>query len=362
MKKKMIVILVFLILVSSVLALNSDFNNDNKVDFDDFFLFADNFQKQITKENEKFDLNKNKKIDVEDFFIFAEEFDKGKVKNSDFDNNGCIDNKDLEVAVKELKIIYDQKAKYGFTTVGDYPDDFSAESSDESYKNEIQLLINKYDLNNDGFIFSIQGDLRDDKVNLAKKDLEIFNNDLGKGCARDEFSTKPADIKLLRAYHFDYEKFRNKKTDFLVGSERKYRLKINADEIISDNDTFEFSDEEYEAISREDGFVAQSLGSNTILFVFQAPSDAKNIAVNYIFKSGHDVGYGAYLYPKVNDGFDTYAYKIGETKINFNGYGAGNGEVNLPVENGKGYLITGSGLLAPPANQHYYFIDRIGVV
>ena len=222
-------------------------------------------------------------------------------------------------------------------------------------KEKQHSLVDKYDLNSDGYIFSIEGELREDEVNLAKKDLELFNKELGKGCATGKVSTKPADIKLLRAYHFDYEKFRNKKTDFLVGSERKYRLKINADEIISDNDTFEFSDEEYEAIAREDGFVAQSLGSNTILFVFQAPSDAKNIAVNYIFKSGHDVGYGAYLYPKLNDGFDTYAYKIGETKLNFNGYGAGNGEVNLPVENGKGYLIAGS------RSQYYFFIDRIGV-
>ena len=355
MQKWVITFCLIVLLASSVLAINSDFNNDNKVDFDDFFLFADNYQKNLNKDNEKFDLDKNKKINVEDFFIFAEDFENGKVKDSDFDNNGCIDNKDLEVAVKELKIIYDQKARYSFSDIGNYPSDFSVKSEDKSYSNEIQKLIDKYDLNNDGFIFSIVGDLGEDEVNLAKKDLELFNKELGKGCATGKVSTKPADIKLLRAYHFDYEKFRDKEIDFLVGKERKYRLKVNADEIINDKDTFEFSDEEYEAIAREDGFVAQSLGSNTILFVFQAPSDAKNIAVNYIFKSGHDVGYGAYLYPKVNDGFDTYAYKIGETKLNFNGYGAGNGEVNLPVENGKGYLIAGS------RSQYYFFIDRIGV-
>ncbi len=37
MIKKRFVVLVFLILVSSVYA-NSDFNNDGKVDFEDFFL------------------------------------------------------------------------------------------------------------------------------------------------------------------------------------------------------------------------------------------------------------------------------------------------------------------------------------
>ena len=78
MLKKRAVVLVLLILVSSVFAVNSDFNNDGKVDFDDFFLFADNFQKSVNENNEKFDLDKNKRIDVEDFFIFAEDFEKGK--------------------------------------------------------------------------------------------------------------------------------------------------------------------------------------------------------------------------------------------------------------------------------------------
>lgn len=365
MGKKRIIILVFLILVSSVFAINSDFNNDGKVDFDDFFLFADNFQKEVNKDNEKFDLDKNKKIDVEDFFIFADEFEKGKVAKSrtglaktvelvgDFDGSGCVDNKDLELANKELKIIYDQKARYSFSDIGNYPDDFNIKSDDKSYSNEIKRLADKYDLNNDGLIFSIVGELREDKVNLAKKDLELFNKDLGKGCAMGEtgeVSTKPVDLKLLRVYHFDYEKFIGKfdaKTD---------RLKVNAKDIVNDKDSFEFSDEEYEAIAREDGFVAQSLGSNTVLFVFKAPTDAEKITVNYVLKSGHDVGYGTYLYPRFQDGFDTYAYKTGETRINFNGYGAGNGEVNLPVENGKAYLIADS------RSQYYFFIDRIGAV
>ena len=344
--------------------MNSDFNNDNKVDFDDFFLFADNFQKEVNKDNEKFDLDKNGKIDVEDFFLFAEDFEKGKEAKpktgfaktgeeliGDFDDSGCVDNKDLEFAVKEIKIIYDQKSRYGFSNIGNYPNDFNVKSDDKSYSSEIQKLTDKYDLNSDGFIFSIQGDLRDDKVNLAKKDLELFNKELGKGCATGEVSTKPADFKLLRAYHFDYEKFRDKydaKAD---------RLKVNAGEIVRDKDTFEFSDEEYEAIVREDGFVAQSLGSNTVLFVFQAPSDAKNIDVASVFKSGYSqIGYGVYLYPKLNDGFDTYAYKRGETQASFTGYGVSSTETRIPVENGKAYLISDS------RGNYYYYVDKVGVV
>ena len=42
MQKWVITFCLIVLLASSVLAINSDFNNDNKVDFDDFFLFADN--------------------------------------------------------------------------------------------------------------------------------------------------------------------------------------------------------------------------------------------------------------------------------------------------------------------------------
>ncbi len=369
MKKKRLVILVFLILVSSAFALNSDFNNDGKVDLDDFFLFADNFQKEVNKDNEKFDLDKNNKIDVEDFFIFADEFEKGKVAKpraglaktgeeltGDFDSSGCVDNKDLEFAVKEFKLIYEQKSRYGFSITGNYPNDFGVKSDDKGYSNEIQKLIDKYDLNNDNYIFSLIGDPREDKVNLAKKDLEVFNKELGKGCVK-EVSLKPADLKLLRAYHFNYEKFRSKETNFLDGRERKYRLKINAEEIISDPETFEFSDEEYEAIAREDGFVAQSLGSDTILFVFQAPRDAKQIDISSVFKSGYEqIGYNVYLYPKLSDGFDTYAYKIGETQARFTGYGVSATDTIVPVENGKAYLISDS------KGDYYYYLDRVGIV
>ncbi|MBI2507404.1 hypothetical protein HYV89_00435 [Candidatus Woesearchaeota archaeon] len=334
MLKKGALIFIFLILISAAFALNSDFNNDGKVDFDDFFLFADNYQKNVNKDNEKFDLDKNRKIDVEDFFIFAEDFDKGKLIG-DFDNNGCVDEKDFEKAdadIEELRKQYN-----------------AGKLSASTYAN----MLKKYDFDND-------------KLFWSEKDKEVLRSYFGEGCKLPEESksiyslgdeaTKPTDFKLLRAYHFNYDKFRDK------WDQKKDRLRVTADEVIKDDETFEFSDEEYEAIAREDGFVAQSLGSNTELFVFQAPDGAKEITVSYLFKSGHNVGYGAGLWPKLKDGFDTYAYKIGETRINFNGYGAGSGEVKVPVENGKAYLIAGSGTSTWPASQYYYYIDRIGVV
>ena len=331
MIKKRFVVLVFLILVSSVYA-NSDFNNDGKVDFNDFFLFADNFQKSVSKENEKFDLDRNKKIDVEDFFIFADEFDKKRLIG-DFDNNGCVDEKDLKRADSDIVVLrneYDAK-----------------KISDVFYANALK----KYDLDND-------------KTFWGNNDKDIVKDNFGEGCKKETASTsdlgdaaKPAvDLKLLRAYHFNLDKFRNN------WDSNKDRLRVGAEEIINDNETFEFSDEEYEAIAKEDGFVAQSLGSNTELFVFQAPSDVDKITVSYVFKSGHNLGYGAGLWPKLKDGFDTYGWKIGETKVDFNGYGAGRGELKLEVEDGKAYLITGSGLRTWPASQYYYFIDRVGAV
>ena len=53
-----------------------DFVENGRVDYDDFFLFSDNFG--LTNENEnfedKFDLDSDNIISVEDFFIFADEF------------------------------------------------------------------------------------------------------------------------------------------------------------------------------------------------------------------------------------------------------------------------------------------------
>ena len=49
---------------------SSDFNDDGKVDFDDFFLFAGAFGSS----GAKFDLSGNGKVDFDDFFLFAQRF------------------------------------------------------------------------------------------------------------------------------------------------------------------------------------------------------------------------------------------------------------------------------------------------
>ncbi len=53
-----------------------DFSDDGKVDFDDFFMFADIFGQAKTKSREKFDLDWDGKIDFNDFFLFADAFGK----------------------------------------------------------------------------------------------------------------------------------------------------------------------------------------------------------------------------------------------------------------------------------------------
>src|SRR3989338_2658279 len=99
MLKRGVLIFVFLILISVVFALNSDFNNDNKIDFDDFFLFAEEYGKNVDANNVRFDLDGNNKIDVEDFFIFADEL--GKLIG-DFNKDNCVDQKDLDLANNEI--------------------------------------------------------------------------------------------------------------------------------------------------------------------------------------------------------------------------------------------------------------------
>ncbi|MBI2506043.1 MAG: fibronectin type III domain-containing protein [Candidatus Latescibacteria bacterium] len=56
--------------------LAGDFNSDKTVNFDDFFLFADNFGKSATGEAAKFDLSKSGNVDFDDFFLFADNFGK----------------------------------------------------------------------------------------------------------------------------------------------------------------------------------------------------------------------------------------------------------------------------------------------
>jgi uncharacterized protein (DUF2141 family) len=54
--------------------LSPDFNGDGRVDFDDFFLFAEKFGQKATGAAARFDLDGNGEIDFNDFFLFAEKF------------------------------------------------------------------------------------------------------------------------------------------------------------------------------------------------------------------------------------------------------------------------------------------------
>ncbi len=53
-----------------------DFNSDKTVNFDDFFIFADNFGKSASGEAAVFDLSASGSVDFDDFFIFADNFGK----------------------------------------------------------------------------------------------------------------------------------------------------------------------------------------------------------------------------------------------------------------------------------------------
>ena len=67
-------------------ALVSDFNYDNVVDFEDFFLFADQFGTTPDSPNwdSRFDINQDgaslNRVDFEDFFVFAEQFGSAAAK------------------------------------------------------------------------------------------------------------------------------------------------------------------------------------------------------------------------------------------------------------------------------------------
>ena len=214
MKRKRLIILVFLVLASSVFALNSDFNNDNKIDLDDFFLFADQYGKNTDANNMKFDLDKNGKIDVEDFFIFADHFGK---PIGDFDNNGCVDQRDLDLANRELNGAYDAKEE-NWNPTGSYPDDFGIGPRSDAiglrpnYYTKIRPVVLKYDLNGDFYVFSLPP--RGNNVTLAKKDLEIFNKVLGAGCKREEVLTKPG----VDCSAYEKEEQRNECWIILAGS------------------------------------------------------------------------------------------------------------------------------------------------
>ena len=77
MLKRGVLVLVLLVLISagsSQSSLNGDFNNDCAVDFKDFLLFSQNFDKLVSSSNNKYDLDNNGYININDFFIFADDY------------------------------------------------------------------------------------------------------------------------------------------------------------------------------------------------------------------------------------------------------------------------------------------------
>ena len=65
--------------ISEVSITPSDFSRDNKVDFDDFFAFADHFGTDSSNPewNRVFDITYDNKVDFDDFFVFADQFGEG---------------------------------------------------------------------------------------------------------------------------------------------------------------------------------------------------------------------------------------------------------------------------------------------
>ena len=58
-------------------AVTSDFNGDQEVNFNDFFLFAEVFGQSAQGAALGFDLDGSGKVDFPDFFLFAENFGQG---------------------------------------------------------------------------------------------------------------------------------------------------------------------------------------------------------------------------------------------------------------------------------------------
>ena len=79
-ERKYIFWAIVILFSSSVFAFSSDFDNNQCVDLDDFFLFAEQYEKGTTNDNDKFDLDLNGKINLDDFFIFAENYDRCEKK------------------------------------------------------------------------------------------------------------------------------------------------------------------------------------------------------------------------------------------------------------------------------------------
>lgn len=59
---------------ASAWAQSADFDGNGQVNFDDFFLFVDQFGQAVTPANQRFDLNSDQAINFDDFFLFVDQF------------------------------------------------------------------------------------------------------------------------------------------------------------------------------------------------------------------------------------------------------------------------------------------------
>ena len=104
-----------------------DFDYDGIVGLDDFFLFSEQFGKDVTQNNAEFDLNKDGKINLEDFFIISNNFGKSTGLSVQFlDVNG---NKIDSLTVQENKafsLVVDPRDKIGTKLQFSFQSDLSA--------------------------------------------------------------------------------------------------------------------------------------------------------------------------------------------------------------------------------------------
>ena len=76
MRQKFLLMLVLIVFSQDTSALQADFNNDCKVNLDDFLLFSKAFiafQNQGIL-NSEFDLDNDNEVEIKDFFLFADSY------------------------------------------------------------------------------------------------------------------------------------------------------------------------------------------------------------------------------------------------------------------------------------------------
>jgi hypothetical protein len=213
------VILVVLVLLSFVFAIHAqensvceaDFDKDGVVDFGDFLLFSNEIEKAyktgiMAKLDLRFDLTGDRWINFEDFLIFAESYNKmcepdqvsvsasvSAAIQGDFDGSGCVDEKDFELADGELGKAYNLIEDEPGCTFTGVNSDFTCSNIAPVHVNaraEMARVMENYDLNGDGLIFSLssvfneEGFFAGEKAGMASKDKEVFDALAENTCAR----------------------------------------------------------------------------------------------------------------------------------------------------------------------------------